>query len=90
MPAAPDHVAVRLVGEDHQRRVPRTTSAIAARSASVATPPVGLWGEFRKIARGFGSVARNRAHVLGPRAECFSARSGTMTGRAPRRCMFGT
>ena len=40
--------------------VPRTTSAIAARSSRVATPPVGLCGEFRTIARGFGSVARNR------------------------------
>ena len=38
---------------------PRTTSAIAARSSSVATPPVGLCGEFRKIAFGAGSSARN-------------------------------
>ena len=71
--------------------VPRTTSAIAARSSRVATPPVGLCGEFRRIARGCGSVARNVAHVARPTAGTpFSTRSGTITARAPRRWRLGT
>ena len=40
---------------------PRTTSAMRCRSSSVATPPVGLCGEFKKIARGDGSSSRNRS-----------------------------
>ena len=40
--------------------LPRTTSAISARSSRVATPPVGLCGELRMIPRGLGSLARNR------------------------------
>ena len=47
--------------------VPRTTSAIAARSSRVATPPVGLCGELSTIARGLGSVARKSLDILGRR-----------------------
>ena len=36
--------------------VPRTKSAMPFRSSFVATPPVGLWGELRKIALALGSV----------------------------------
>ncbi len=37
--------------------VPRTKSAMAFRSSFVATPPVGLCGELRKIAFAFGSLS---------------------------------
>ena len=40
---------------------PRTTSAIRFKSSFVVTPPVGLCGEFKKIARGDGSSFRKRS-----------------------------
>ena len=72
------------------RSVPRTTSAIAARSSRVATPPVGLCGEFRKIARGFGSVARNSRDVLAPGPEPVLRPQRHDDGPAPRRSRLGT
>ena len=69
--------------------VPRTTSAIAARSSRVATPPVGLCGELSKIARGFGSVARKRLTSSADGRNSFSTFNGTSTARAPRRSKIG-
>ena len=70
--------------------VPRTIAAIAARSSRVATPPVGLCGEFRRIARGLGSVARNFRTSSADGRNSFSTLSGTSTARAPRRSRLGT
>ena len=49
---------------------PRTTSAMRCKSSCVVTPPVGLCGEFKKIARGDGSSSRNRSMsaTVGPEA----------------------
>ena len=76
--------------EKTTRSVPRTTSAIAARSSRVATPPVGLWGEFRKTPRGLGSVSRKRLTSSARGRNPCSAASGARTARAPRRWRFGT
>ena len=68
----------------------RTASAIRFRSSRVATPPVGLCGEFKKIARGDASSDRNAsmAAMLGRKPS--ACLSGVSTARAPRRSMFGT
>ncbi len=63
---------------------------MSRRSSSVATPPVGLCGEFRKIARGDGSSRRNRSTSATSGRNSFDWRSGARTARAPRRSMFGT
>ena len=63
--------------------VPRTRSAIAFRSSSVATPPVGLCGELRKIAFACGSVFDERLDVARGRGGSRSpAAAGTYTGSA--------
>ena len=49
--------------------LPRTRSASPFRSSSVATPPVGLCGLFRKIARGDLSLVEKPPHVVEVRAE---------------------
>ena len=49
--------------------LPRTRSASPFRSSSVATPPVGLCGLFRKIARGRFVAREKLPHVVQVRAE---------------------
>ena len=72
----PDHVAVRLVAEHARRSRPRTRSAMASRSSFVATPPVGLCGEFRKIAFGRFDVLEELLDRVQVRAERVLLRSG--------------
>ena len=55
MAAAPDHVAVRLVAEDGDVAAADEVGDAAASRPASSTPPVGLCGEFKKIARGDGS-----------------------------------
>ncbi len=69
--------------------LPRTALAIRARSSSVATPPVGLWGELRKIALGDLSSARNRSTAATSGRNWFAWLSGRTTARALPLRMFG-
>src|SRR5208282_2038229 len=55
-----------------------------------ATPPVGLWGELRKIARGRGSVARKRLTSSTRGRNACSTLKGASTARAWRRSRLGT
>ena len=69
--------------------LPRTSSASPFRSSNVATPPVGLCGLFRKIARGDLSLARNRRTSSRFGRKSFDAFSSDSTTRALRRNTFG-
>jgi hypothetical protein len=69
---------------------PRIRSARPRRSSAVATPPVGLWGEFRKIALGCFADFRKRSTAFRSGRNSVSARRGAYTGNAPRRAMFGS
>ena len=68
---------------------PRTSSARPRMSSAVATPPVGLCGELRKIARARGVSFRNRFTSSRSGRNWFACRSGLNTARAPRRSMLG-
>ena len=87
--ALPDHVAVRLVAEDRDVAAAHEVGDRRCRSSSVVTPPVGLCGELRKIARGAGSSLRNRSISATSGRNSFDCCSGVSTARAPRRSMFG-
>ena len=89
VPAVPDHVAVRLVGEDHQVRARGRGRRWRRGPRGVATPPVGLCGEFRKIARGRGSVARKSRDVLGLGPKPLLDAERGQHRRAPRRSQVG-
>ena len=60
VPAAPHHLAVRLVAEDGDVAPPHEVRQ-PSQILPVATPPVGLWGLLRKMAFGCGSFVRNRS-----------------------------
>ena len=81
--ALPDHVAVRLVAEDARRPCRGPGRRSPSRSSSVATPPVGLCGELRKIAFGRSAVLRKSLDVVQVRAECVLLR-GAVRRRARR------
>src|SRR5439155_19163134 len=66
------------------------TCALPIYSSPVATPPVGLCGELRTIARARGWRLTKRSTASRSGRKWSSARSGQRTTSPPRRCTLGS